>query len=141
MALSQRCDKIAQKILKGKIPADIVIDSDGKATAVVQEWRRHVKKTGINTSTAEKIVYAATRGLEDEEEIRIYFVNERNTSEKDDWIVMITVQDVDGSVFVAVTPGILTEIKSVMGLARYLRKMVESQRPAGRPFGIQPSAN
>lgn len=141
MALSQRCGKIAQTILKDKIPADVVIDSDGLATGIVQDWIRHVKKTGIAAKTAEQIVYAATRGLEDEEEIRIWFVNDRNTGEKDDWVVLTAVQDVDGTVFVGVTPGILAETKSVMGLARYLRKMVESQRPAGRPFGVQPSAN
>lgn len=96
---------------------------------------------GIRIHPGEKLIEVICLALEDEEEIRIYFVNERQTGEKDDWIVMVSVQDPDGAVFIAITPGILAETKSTNGLIAYIKDMIDSTRPCGRPFGIQPSEN
>lgn len=141
MALSERVDKLANRILKGEFDPLIWIDRAERIHATTVDWRKEARKTGIKVNVAEKIVYAVTRGLEDEEQVRIYFLNERNTGEKDDWVVLVTVQDPDGAIFVGITPGILAEVRSAIGLAEYVRDMVASTRPSGRPFGVQPSLN
>lgn len=141
MALSERVDRLANRILQGEFQPLIWIDQAEKIHASTVEWREEAKKTGIKVSVAEKIVHAVMRGLEDEDHVRLYFLNERNRGEKDDWVVLVTVQDPDGAIFVGITPGILAEVKSAIGLAEYVRDMVASTRPSGRPFGAQPSLN
>lgn len=141
MALSERAEKIAQKILKGKIVEDLAIDRNGNLLATELDWDKKVKAVGMKVPLAERLVFTIQRALEDEEEIRIYFVNERQTGESDDWIVMVAVQDPDGAIFIAITPGILAETKSTNGLIAYIKNMIASVRPNGRPFGVQPSLN
>lgn len=141
MSLSPRAQKLAERILNGEIVHLIEIKAGGETIATTHKWRELAKETGMRIKTAEDIVYAVQRGLEDEEEVRLYFLNERNTGEKDDWIVLVGLNDPDGAIFVGITPGILNDVKTVMNLAMYVRDMVDSTRPYGRVFGPQPSAN
>ena len=141
MSLSPRAQKLAERILNGEIVHTIEIKAGGETTALIENWLRTAKSVGLRDKTAQDIVYAVQRGLEDEEEVRLYFLNERNTGEKDDWIVLVGLNDPDGAIFVGITPGILNDVKTVMNLAMYVRDMVDSTRPYGRVFGPQPSAN
>lgn len=138
MALSERGHRIARWILAGEITQDVTIDKSGQTLATTPGWRRKAKSAGVRIQLAERIVTTVQRALEDEGEVRIYFIG---NGSKDDWYVMVGVNDPDGAVFIGITPETLEETKNTNGLISHIREMLEAVRPNGRPFGIQPSLN
>jgi hypothetical protein len=141
MALSERGDRIARWILAGEITQDVTIDKSGQTLATTPGWRKKAKAAGIRVQLAERIVTTVQRALEDEGEVRIYFIDDRQTGSKDDWYVMVGVNDPDGAVFIGITPETLEETRDTNGLIFHIREMLDNVRPSGRPFGIQPSLN
>ena len=141
MALSERVDKIAKRVLKGEIVEDISVDREGNLLATDPNWRKKVKSVGMRIALGEKLIEVIARALEDEGEIRIYFVDDRQKGEKDDWVVLVSIMDPDGAIFIGITPGTLAETKTTNNLIRYLQELLASVRPNGRPFGVQPSLN